>query len=53
MHFIIEETLKRIVLNQIFQITAMMYDNADEFFHLVARQQLDEQAKEIQNKKNK
>lgn len=50
-HFIREETLKKIVLNQIFQITAMMYDNADDFFNLVARQQLDEQEKEIQNKK--
>lgn len=50
-HFIREETLKKIVLNQIFQITAMMYDNADEFFNLVARQQLDEQEKEIRNKK--
>ena len=28
-----------------------MYDNADEFFNLVTRQQLDEQKKEIQNKK--
>lgn len=42
--------MKKIVLNQIFQITAMIYDNADEFFNLVARQQLDEQEKEIQNK---
>ena len=50
-HFIREETLKKIVLNQIFQITAMMYDNADEFFNLVAKQQLDEQEKEIQTKK--
>lgn len=29
----------------------MMYDNADEFFNLVAKQQLDEQEKEIQKKK--
>lgn len=29
----------------------MMYDNADEFFNLVARQQLDEQEKEIRSKK--
>lgn len=29
----------------------MMYDNAAEFFNLVARQQLNEQEKEIQNKK--
>lgn len=50
-HFIRDETLKKIVLNQIFQITAMMYDNADEFFNLVTRQQLDEQEKEMQNKK--
>lgn len=28
-----------------------MYDNADKFFNLVAKQQLDEQEKEIQNKK--
>ena len=28
-----------------------MYDNADEFFNLVARQQLDEQEKEIRSKK--
>ena len=50
-HFIREEILKKIVWNQIFQITAMMYDNADEFFNIVARQQLNERAKEIQNKK--
>ena len=43
--------MKKIVLKQIFQITAMMYDNADEFFNLVAKQQLDEQEKEIQKKK--
>ncbi len=29
----------------------MMYDNADKFFNLVAKQQLDEQSKEMQNKK--
>ena len=50
-HFIREETLRKIVLNQIFDITAMMYDNADKFFDAVARQKIDEQAKEIQNKK--
>ncbi len=50
-HFIREETLKKIVLSQIFEVTAMMYDNADKFFNLVAKQQLDEQVKEIQNKK--
>ncbi len=50
-HFIREETLKKIVLKQIFQITAMMYDNTYEFFNLVAKQQLDEHEKEIQNKK--
>ncbi len=50
-HFIREETLKKIVLSQIFEVTAMMYDNADKFFDLVAKQQLDEQSKEMQNKK--
>lgn len=50
-HFIREETLKKIVLAQIFDVTAMMYDNADKFFNLVAKQQLDEQTKEMQNKK--
>ena len=50
-HFIREETLKKIVLSQIFDVTAMMYDNADKFFNLVAKQQLDEQSKEMQNKK--
>lgn len=50
-HYIREETLKKIVLNQIFTITAMMYDNADEFFNFVAKQKLDEQSKEIKNKK--
>lgn len=50
-HFIREETLKKIVLSQIFEVTAIMYDNADKFFNLVAKQQLDEQSKEIQNKK--
>lgn len=32
------EPLKKIVLNQIFQIMAMMIDNGDEFFKFVARQ---------------
>lgn len=50
-HYIREETLKKIVLNQIFTVTAMMYDNADEFFNLVAKQRLDEQSKEMKNKK--
>ncbi|MBQ4518277.1 MAG: recombinase family protein [Clostridia bacterium] len=50
-HYIREETLHKIVLSQIFEVTAMMYDNADKFFNLVAKQQLDEQSKEIQNKK--
>lgn len=50
-HYIREETLQKIVLSQIFEVTAMMYDNADKFFDLVAKQQLDEQSKEIQNKK--
>ena len=50
-HFIREETLRKIVLSQIFDITAMMYDNVDKFFDAVARQKIDEQAKEIQNKK--
>ena len=52
-HYIREETLQKIVLSQIFEVTAMMYDNADKFFNLVAKQQLDEQSKEIQNKKNR
>ncbi len=50
-HYIREETLQKIVLSQIFEVTAMMYDNADKFFNLVAKQQLDEQSKEMQNKK--
>lgn len=31
----------------------MMYDNADEFFNLVARQQLDEQEKKYEARKDK
>ncbi len=50
-HYIREETLQKIVLSQIFEVTTMMYDNADKFFNLVAKQQLDEQSKEMQNKK--
>ena len=50
-HYIREETLQKIVLSQIFEVTAMMYDNADKFFNLVTKQQLDEQSKEMQNKK--
>ncbi len=50
-HYIREETLQKIVLSQIFEVTAMMYDNADKFFNLVAKQQLEEQSKEMQNKK--
>ena len=50
-HFIREDTLKHIVLSQIFQITAMMYDNAIDFFDLVARQHIDEWEKEIKIKK--
>ncbi len=50
-HFIREETLKRIVLNQIFHITSMMYDNANNFFDIIANQRLNEQEKAIQIKK--
>lgn len=50
-HFIREEVLKQIVLSQIFQITAMMYDNAADFFDIVARQHISEQEKEIKVKK--
>ncbi len=46
-----DETLKKIVLNQIFHITSMMYDNANNFFDIIANQRLNEQEKEIQIKK--
>lgn len=35
------------MLNQIFQITAILYDNVSDFFDIVARQQIDEQEKKI------
>ena len=34
------------MLNHIFQIAAILYDNVSDFFDIVARQQIDEQEKE-------
>lgn len=48
-HFIHEENLKKIVWNQIFQITAMMYNNADEFFNIVPKQQFNERVQSTEN----
>lgn len=50
-HYIREETLKKIVLNQIFHITTYLYDNAYDFFDMIARQHINEQEKEIKSKK--
>lgn len=44
-HYIREETLKKIVLNQIFHITTYLYDNAVDFFDMIARQHINEQEK--------
>lgn len=42
-HFIREETLKRLVLSRIFDVTALFYDNAVSFLELVRNQRFYEQ----------
>ena len=44
-HFIREETLKRLVLSRIFNVTALFYDDAVSFLDLVRNQRFDEQEK--------
>lgn len=41
-HYIREETLKRLVLSRIFDVTALLYDNANSFLELVRNQRFDE-----------
>lgn len=50
-HFIREETLKKIVLSRIFAVTALFYDNAVSFLELVRNQRFEEQERIVKNQR--
>lgn len=50
-HYIREETLKRLVLQRIFDVTAMFYDNATSFIDLIRKQRFSETEKEMKRRK--
>lgn len=50
-HFIREETLKRLVLSRIFDVTALFYDNAVSFLELVRNQRFNEQEKAMKKQR--
>ena len=51
MHFIREETLKVFVRQRIFDVTARLIDNADDFRRVVQRQRFDETEKAIKQQR--
>ena len=50
-HFIREEVLRKIVLNQIFAVTAMFYEDITAFMELIQKQRFDEAEKDIKRKR--
>ncbi len=50
-HFIREETLRKIVLNRIFAVTALFYDDVTAFMEMIRRQRFDEAEKEMKQKR--
>ncbi len=50
-HFIREETLRKIVLNRIFDVTALFYDDITAFMEMIRRQRFDEAEKEMKQKR--
>ena len=49
-HFIREEVLRKIVLNQIFAVTAMFYEDITAFMELIQKQRFDEAEKDMKRK---
>lgn len=50
-HFIREETLRKIVLNRIFDVTALFYDDITAFMEMIHSQRLDEAEKKMKQKR--
>ena len=50
-HFIREETLRKIALNRIFDVTALFYDDITAFMEMIHSQRLDEAEKEMKQKR--
>ncbi|MBS5151386.1 MAG: DUF4368 domain-containing protein, partial [Butyricicoccus pullicaecorum] len=50
-HFIREEVLRKIVLNRIFAVTAMFYDDITAFMELIQKQRFDEAEKDMKRKR--
>ena len=50
-HFIREEVLRKIVLNRIFAVTAMFYEDITAFMELIQKQRFDEAEKDIKRKR--
>lgn len=50
-HFIREEVLRKIVLNRIFTITAMFYEDITAFMELIQKQRFDEAEKDMKRKR--
>ena len=49
-HFIREEVLRKIVLNRIFAVTAMFYEDITTFMELIQKQRFDEAEKDMKRK---
>ena len=49
-HFIREEVLQKIVLNRIFAVTAMFYEDITTFMELIQKQRFDEAEKDMKRK---
>ena len=49
-HFIREEVLRKIVLNRIFAVTAMFYEDITAFMELIQKQRFDEAEKDMKRK---
>ena len=50
-HFIREEVLRKIVLNRIFAVTAMFYEDITAFMELIQKQRFDEVEKDMKRKR--
>ena len=50
-HYIREEVLRKIVLNRIFAVTAMFYEDITAFMELIQKQRFDEAEKDMKRKR--
>mgnify|MGYP000810256651 CR=1 FL=1 len=50
-HFIREEVLQKIVLNRIFAVTALFYEDSTAFMELIQKQRFDEAEKDMKRKR--